>query len=250
MTTEFGEKRPDVGEQVTSIPLYRDLLIRATLKDHNRAISDDITAIDFSGPFAETANKLNRLTQTDSRKREHGTLAYLTSGGRVLIKNKITRGDEAFVSVYAEITPHFAKLLLPRAYKQDRFIASHIHSHPVDSPPSPMDLSHLLLTSKETFAQTSILVVTPDRRILVLRGSQTPQLSQKEVEAKLTLWTRQVDERITHFTKLDMDADEINDIKARAQWAMLRQIIKKYDLKYFTCPAEQTVARLNLQGEL
>src|ERR1035437_5765071 len=190
MTSEFGEKRPDFGEQVTSASLYRDLLIKATFNDRNRSIGNDITAIDFSGAFAETANKLNRLTQSDPSKREHGTIAYATPAGKVLIRNSIAQGNTDSISLHIEIRPNFGRFFLGISYGQDNFFASMIHSHAIDSPASPLDLSHLLLSGKDFAALTSTFIVTPARGIVVFRGLQTPQLSQLEVEAKIKLWEK------------------------------------------------------------
>ncbi|MGA2911860.1 MAG: hypothetical protein ABSE17_04505 [Candidatus Levyibacteriota bacterium] len=250
MTSEFGEKRPDIGEQISPVPLYRDLLLRATLRDPNRAIGNDVTAVDFSGPFAETADKLNLLTQSDLEKREHGTVVYVIPSGKVLIRNEITQGDETFVSIYTEVKPNVARFFLPKAHKQDRFVGALIHSHPFDAPPSPLDLSNLLSSNKNALAHTSAFIVTPVRKILVFRGAQTPQFSQKEVEAKMNLWKKQIDERVARLRTPAMSDLEVLDMEARAQQTMVRQIIKKYGLRYFVCPVGQTIARLAPQGEL
>jgi hypothetical protein len=248
--TEYGEKRPNISERTTSVPLYVNLLLDATFHNRNRAIDDRITAIDFGGPFTDTADELNHLTQSDSLKREYGTIAYATPNQTVLIRKDITQGNEMGPAIKMDVGINRLSPFLPRTRRQKRFVGSVIHSHPLDTPPSPADIAYLLLSSKDSYSHTSAFIVTPERKIMVFRGLTTPQLSLKEVKTKINLWTTQVNELIKQCVKPGTTPDQIFDIALEAQHAITRQIVQEYGLRYFNGLNGQSVARLNPPGQL
>lgn len=183
-------------------------------------------------------------TLNDPKRREFGKLVYVTSDKKVLLQNRPEIGDEISVNSTAKIHTKNGNITLPWFLRQDKLIGTQIHSHPNKIPTSSYDLFHLLTGDFDMFAFAAVFVVTPQKNIVIFRGEGAPQFTHDQANEKITLWERQMTERVERFATSDTPRSENIEINSKARWALLRQIAQKYKLRVFSGDAKSTKVSL------
>lgn len=225
----------------------RKILIEKTLAS-DRSIDGQINSIDL-GVFGKEAEGLLKRSFADPKGRERGRLVIVTSLGDIQIQKKdivghLTKNGQElrvlfFFSSYRNIHS------VPRPQRQNRFRAVTIHSHGKhDTPQSPRDLRGLFLDEYNTSACTASFVITSQRKILILRGSNTPDMSNEDIDAKIKDWESMLHKRVVKFTNPYEVIDRSMEMQPIAIHAFLRSIARKYDLRMFSCPVERNTATL------
>lgn len=220
------------------IPL-KELLIEATFAS-NRAIRAGITRIDL-GVIGSEAGRLYEKGTVDGN--EHILPSFVTSDRRLLLANQETIGDfnSATTSVAIRRLANFAS---PKQQRQDRFVASLIHNHPSDLPPSTEDLRRIFLSDKETFGATAVLVANSDTKTVVFRGPNTPQYSDKESQDKVVEWDQLIERVALNNWDPTMSIEQIKELEKAAQMIFFQQLALIADLRVFNCPLKENIASL------
>lgn len=125
-------------------------------------------------------------------------------------------------------------------YVQDRYLATMAHTHPIEAPPSPKDLSCLFSDSEHIGAATATWVITGNGSWMALRGRRTPEWSEEERRAKVNDWDRMLERRIRQNLRPGMSKGQVLDINFKAQTAFLRQAAEKYNLQVFVGTKDAT----------
>ncbi len=224
-----------------SIIELKPALIQATFSP-NRAISRDVEGIEL-GVFDGLSRELIDKTMRDPQRRENVYDILVTPNERVFINKEALQG-EAMGATRTYKFQFEENFFGDKRLRQNMFIGSAMHSHPYDFPPSPTDMLCLMYSDAEIEAATSVIVVTPARRIALFRGSGTPQLSPKDADARVRLWNSNLDERISSF-QAATEADSI-DLNKRAQDAQINQIAIKYEIAVFSAPLSESILRRGL----
>lgn len=217
------EMRPSIS--------FKDALRQATFAP-GRVLKGDVKEIEL-GIFGNEARSLSEETAKDPARREFGKIVYVTADGRVLLQNKPTAGDEESITHSLKIA-HKGSSLLPRHLRQDRFIGTLLHSHPVDSMPSIPDLSLILLGDDELEAETAVFVTTPKRNMVVFRGDNTRHLSTEEVDRILKDSETVLKEGIAGYIQSQAPStEELVRFHTLAEAEANKTLINTFDLKFF-----------------
>lgn len=219
-------------------PYHRSLkesLIEATF-DPNRAISDSVRSIDVFD-FRQDINSLLRLSQQDPLHRETGKVVYVTSDKRVLVQNDFIQGTETSVVPMLTMKVNVAQRMGPKVIRQDRYLGTVLHTHGVsNTPPSPADLKPPFHDDFKLEAASAAFIITPERNYAIYRGERTPMLPDNESTRLVEKWNRALENRVEQHIDYLMTPTQVTDIHNRANAALLRDIVKRYDLRMFTGP--------------
>jgi hypothetical protein len=223
----------------TPIPL-KELLIEATFAP-NRAIKPGVTRIDL-GVIGDEARRLYENGIVDGN--EHTLPSFVTSDRRLLLANQEIVGDSNSAITKVAIR-RLANFTGPKQQRQDRFVASLIHNHPSDLPPSTEDLRRIFLSDHETFGATAVFVANSDTKTVIFRGPNTPQYSDQESQDKVVGWDKLIESVALKNWDPVMSIEEIEALDKAAQTIFLQQLALIADLRIFNCPLEENVASLN-----
>lgn len=171
--------------QLTSITL-KQALIETTFNPGRVYEGPDVFDLATLQPDTE---ELIDFTLTHPQRHEAGRFVYVTRDGRVITNKKIIAGGRNHVVLKGEIIILNIPFL-DRRLRQDKFVGSEMHSHSVDSIFSPTDLNRLLYGDEIPDCAASVMLVTPKRKILILRGPQTPSYSVDEIREKMEYLNR------------------------------------------------------------
>lgn len=224
---------------------FKSALVRATFAP-NRALDFNIGEVEL-GVFGELSRELINRTLSDSLRREHLYTALVTSSEKVLVNKEAVLGEESLTRHTFTTEIDMNMLFQPnKRLRQDKFMGAGLHSHPVDFPPSPTDLTGLMYSDFEPDAVTAAFVITPRRRIVIFRGAKTPGLSRAEAAIKVGLWTRNLEERMLSFDDGMMSDEDYIEMQRMAQDAQINQIVAKYDLALFSGALSESTVRRGL----
>lgn len=233
---------PNIGkDKPGQRPLLRDILLETAFKP-GRAISSEIDQLDL-GVFSEEALLLANACFADPDKRNFGKFVYITGSKKVLVPKSAFREVIGEVLIIRNETSNIPREAAERLALDDhQYIGMAIHtSKNLDYAFSSTGLA-ILIEPDSALASSSCLFVTGrTQNMLFFRGQNTPQLSEVEVERKLKLWVRQLEDRIRQFTKSGMSTEEKQEVVGAAQDALLKQICQKYDLRFFAGSSDGSV---------
>lgn len=222
----------------TPIPL-KELLINATFAP-NRALRPGVTRIDL-GVIGSEAARLYEKGTVD--RNEHTLPSFVTSDKRLLLANQETIGDFNSATTTVAIR-RIANFTGPKQQRQDRFIASLIHNHPSDLPPSTEDLRRIFLSDEETFGATAVFVANSDTKTVVFRGPNTPQYSDKESQDKVIEWDKLIEKVALNNWDPSMSLEQIKVLEKAAQMIFFQQLAIVADLRIFNSPVTENIASL------
>ncbi len=225
--SDVSPQEQEIRQQLT----FKEVLLQSAFSK-GRAISDSISEIDL-GIFGKEGKELVRQMIRDPRHREFGKLIYVLNDRRVLLQDQSTIGDEDSTTHSFRTNIIIDNPALPWFMRQDRMLGTSLHSHPEDIPPSSEDLFCLLLSDFDYTASAAIFVSSLQRNFLIFRGKNAPQFTREQINEKIALWEKSIEERVTKFTGPFMLTSEQMEINNKARTALLRQIGQKYDLKIF-----------------
>ncbi len=165
----FSERR-HAAERREYAPRLDQYLVRAAVS-HTLALPHLPRSFDL-GDVGRQAERLLARSLAEPGHPEHAAVVWVNRGGGLSISTKPLRGDEHQVRVPG----------------RDRRLVLTVHTHgDVDTPFSAGDLAGVLLTPSSPRARVGELLITPTRKLLVLRTARTPWLSAEEVEDSITM---------------------------------------------------------------
>lgn len=221
-------------------PLLRDILAEVTFAP-GRTISSSIDGLDL-GVFHEEARVLANECFTDPDEGNFGKFVFVTGAKKVLLPRGTYRGNRQEIQIGGLVSMIPKKIAEEQKSNYYHYLGMIIHtSWNTDRPISIVCLRMLL--NEDTFmgALPAIFIVGKTQNMLIFRGQDTPQWTDREAEKKGSLWIWQLQERLRNFIKPAMSLEESEEIVTRAQKALLRQICAKYDLAYFAGPTDNTI---------
>lgn len=249
------------GEIALRVPLVSEVILNATIAP-NRNIDNSIKKIDI-GDLVYEAQLL----------KDFGTSGFnpMEIDKPILIKNSIFEKNEKAVikckprldvsGGSLEIEMHIVadaeqRRTLPREQRQDGFVAAILHARPVEIPPLPTDITHILLDDIEcVYAGTSVIVSGPQFNHVIFRGPDTPSLNQNEASDFEKKWDGIIKERFISKFGDDIAKEKParssgNKYKSDQEWVILEaiiqkeilnEIIKEYGLIAFTGRADDRI---------
>ena len=233
-----SERTPVDREREPGVVSFRQLLIDTALSD-NLAVPETIRGLDLNeGRFNQDAERLLDESIRDTNGHERGIEVYVTSDKKVLVRNKSLIGFNHSAGKGVEIMVNISTvnnhLQLPRRHRQDRYLASIIHSHGVhDLPPSFPDLQGLFFSPDSIRALPIIFVITTGRKILVARTAKTPHLTEQQLMEKNYRWIAYIEHQFRSQMKWFMRREERRELENKIQTGVLRGIVKDNHLMLF-----------------
>lgn len=136
---------------------------------------------------------------------------------------------------------------LPKKQRQDRFVATALHTHVAESPPSFRDMCGILVNDVEDlFASTSVFAASPDKNYLVFRSRYTPQLGINDasmlMETLENSWIEKTDEAYNSKGKSSSDK-EWHELIPGMENQLLNKIVKDYKLIMFMGQADSQIVK-------
>lgn len=229
-------------ERQQPVPL-RTILAQITLTS-DMGIPEDIPSIDL-GAIGKQAETLLELSLEDPEGLERGQDVLVTPDGRVVIYNKIYVGKHTehgqIIEYQSPITVYPRAPLLPREKRQNRFLATTIHTHGTNFLPiSPTDLRCLLISEYSQAAAPLVFAITPQRKMLLFRTEKTPRYEYGHL-------TRFID----YYTQYLSESSVVPDLgvlpieyQAQLQHGLLRGINSMLNLKAYSCNTTNNIAVL------
>jgi hypothetical protein len=225
-----GEK--PLAEEQLQPPQLRDLFLTATYNS-TRSISPSVNTIAL-GEFGKEADEVIRLTESDSYHNEYLKQVLITQDRRVVVQRNATKGDPNYVESTILIYIDTNKLHMPRPLRQDKTIATQLHSHSIDTAPSALDIAGLLQDESCSHGEVAAFVSNPVRRLLVFRSPDTPMVSEEESIRLRDKWNTAAMQRADTFMRSARSQAELDSIASRISYALLRDIAKHYHLRVFS----------------
>lgn len=217
-------------EVVHRIPRLIEVLRDATLDIKRSLQNPNIKKINL-GIFAKEAERLRRITANDPKHSEAGKLV-LVKNGEVIIEPVVKLGNSSRVTSSVWIRPNndFEQIPnLPKVLRQDVFISTLLHSHPIWVPPTIKDVIPIFFDENERRdARTCVFVANPEHNDLIFRSSKTPTLKQSEIPAFEQAWVRKLEASASRLTK-DMVWETVTSLfgrkaKSSQEWLKLHAI--------------------------
>ena len=234
------------------VPRFSEVALAATFAQ-NRHLDGSVKKIDL-GSLIYEAQLLRNFTVNDPEKREASKLILITNnmeipGGnnKVVIERETRLGDALAVPWSLEmlaVEAFRARRSLSKKQRQDKFVVTSLHTHYVESPPSPGDLTHILVDDiEDPKAETCCFVAGPDFNYLVFRSSQTPQVGKYECPELKDALSMSWLEKKQGLKKLKgaRPEEEISQLEADLRQEFFNGIIRDYGLIVFTGRADSRV---------
>lgn len=230
----MGEFDPSSGkEKIKQVPLLRNILAEYAFKP-GRAIPSDVNSLDL-GVFQGEAMQLANNCFLDAENKDSGKLIYVTGEKKVMVPIRFFQSYINGVLPMLGVTSAVKKEVAEKEKLREPYLVMVIHSHGnTDLSFSATDLLLLMLGDSVPGASVASFIVGRTKNMLFFRGENTPQFDVEEAKKKAKLWTWQLNERVGQFIKPGMNKEEVLGIVGRVEKTLLRQICKKYDLKYFS----------------
>lgn len=261
-------------------PSFEEMLTKVTFTP-NRSIDPTIQKIDL-GSCADFAQELRDKTKVDPKHQEKVRVVEIINDkfpkigeprlavGEILSAKIIssTRHELNTSTRIIQVDEAESRRNLLKMQRQNKFIATALHTHPAESTPSSKDIFNILTDDiEDTGAHTCVFVATPEKNSLIFRGPLTPSLSkrdmpefEKEWERKKTAleankaleisvlkWGKIYAKHIIsqHLTgKPNKEYLELNNV---LEHEVANEIIKKYGLIVFSGPADsRTVNKMTV----
>lgn len=244
----IGDPSQGLEQQPKSITL-RDALVNATFAN-NRAMHPDVKSLQL-GTLGREADELMELTLQHPQKVEYGKLIYATPQHTLLVPTvpvegtfRQGNGTGGEVAFKMSISTFPNRRTWAKEQRQDRFVVTAMHTHSdLDFPPSPQDMLNLFLADDNIKAQTAVFVITKSQKTdgsltsnkyILFRGEHTPQWTDAQANEKVQQWLKMLTERVRAHLSPYMSREEQSAINARAQGALMRHLVRAYDLRLFT----------------
>ncbi len=216
----------------------KELLIEATFAK-NRAIRDSVTRIDL-GVLGSVAERLSDKGRIDAQ--EWAITALVTQDNKLLLSNQEVMGDSSSVTPELRVRVFMNKRNLPRRFWQDRFIATLIHNHPVELPPSPKDLGYIFLEDSDPSATTAVFIASPGWKTVIFRGAKTPQLTNLQSAIQQALWIDLTQQALNSVVNRETNSEHFRLLEMEAQRALIMSLSREYDLRVYGCPIRENIA--------
>lgn len=250
MRHEFYRTGMERKEIVPRVPRLSEVLIAATFAP-NRNIDESIKKIDL-GSLVYEAQLLRDKTANDPKHRESSKLILITNdikiSGRqneVVIEREPRLGDLLrapwSLNILAVEDVQQRNGLLKKQ-RQDKFIATSLHAHDSESPPSPTDLINILKDDiEDPSANTCCFVAGPDLNHVVFRSLQTPQFSKNECtklrEALKISWRGKTQE-LKKLSGLFRSEEKLLELEVALRQEFFNSIINHFGFIVFTGRAD------------
>lgn len=222
----------------------KDVLV-AALFSPTLSIDPRVEQIEL-GELGQAAQGLVDQSLRDPEGLERYHIVYVTAAGEVIVTNregkgsKIKDGQTSLVEIKIRLN---GLQFLPRQFRQDRYLATIMHSHaPYEVPHSGADLGDLFLDIDEPIAQPLSYVISAEAQRLIFRGPQTPQWEKSTVESNVELWKKETykeGNRVKHLARTRLEGLALD---ACIQAEFIRDLVRRYDLRVFWCPSAEEVA--------
>jgi len=235
------------------VPRFSEVALTATFAQ-NRHLDSSVNQIAL-GSLAYEAQLLRNFTVNDPEKREAAKLIVITNNmqipGRqnnVVIESKPRICDEFGGQLDNDILVvediRLRRRLLKKQ-RQDKFIVSSLHTHNVESPPSPCDLTNILLDDIEApNAETCCFVADPNFNYLVFRSSKTPQLDISEfVKIRNVLNESWIEKEEGIKISNGLSEEKISELKAGLIQEFFNRMIREYKLIAFSGRADSGIVK-------
>ena len=227
-----------------AVPVLKDLLI-ATARGSDLLLPGSPESIQL-GTIAPECDRLMQLTYADPQHQEKAAMLYVLPDGKLIIDAKET--SSATVQNGMRTVLHtFIRSRgpqVPRHLRQDKYTVGALHTHGLkDAPQSTSDLIGLFRKVDETNAAMLNAVITPNRKIFIFRGANTPQWEEDFIQSKVQIWRDAFLQRVGHHLRSSMSHFEVDEINRRASTALINQIAQKYDLAIYSCSTSETVLK-------
>ena len=159
-----------------------------------------------------------------------------------MLKNRPDVGTYHEVSASASINylPGTTRDVWVRG-KNERVLMA-LHSHPNDSPPSPQDLTELVVTQETIHAQVAGMIGTANLNYLLLRTlqTQTTEVPAEELEAWRKTWETEFKDRVGSLP-LMMTDDHRRAKETVACYSVFRDMCQTHNIAVYTAPKGGTI---------
>lgn len=229
----------------TPIP-FEKLLIEATFSC-KRGLRNNVNVIDLGecGKKAEDMKDISELIDGN----EHRVDAVVTNNSKLILMDEVI-GNSRSVRSGFKLNLRDDYKILAKKERQEYFFGAPIHNHTAPMPPSPDDLGLMFLEDSHPWGQTALLISTEYEKIAVFRGEQTPEWSLDCVNLQVQLWMKSLDERVMLRVAIEslLRGNELGterriEINRLEQMLFFHKMISEYDLKAFSCPLRENIAR-------
>lgn len=247
---------PDIkaGDPIPQSVDLRDLIVGLT-HSNEVLVPDFVTAINL-GTFGDEARGIFERNQIDFQNgilNERGRGVLVTQDKRVLVSTRDVLSTQSEHGLQISAQQLGASTLHnPNAHNRKDMLTTHlatiIHSHPFGYPPSPADIGGILLDPLNPLSTTLVYVANELGHTLVFRGPQTPHLSKARVEKIVRETTEIIRATVLQNAPCDPTTGEINvsevvRLEKAVQDTTLETMAKAFDLRVFTCPLNEHVAK-------
>ena len=256
MQTSFKVEKKELGSRAK----LEDVVIQAAFANENGAINPEILEIDL-GQYGDLARQLVTETISDPKKREKHAFLWVKQPGDRPAFMWSQRSKNIGGKTFSIPIPNFLNILNPQIK-----VASSLHSHPFEFPPSSQDLANLFTlhgSANEVFTFVSCENRKEERQgnmWLVFRGNNTPDFTFREARKAL----RETSEEIYGMPQPEPKSLVIDAVQSIVQskkqaenmleegreahsrsWQeyWLMKLAEKYDLKVFHVEAGENVAK-------
>lgn len=234
----------DVNIERAEIPQTQHIekLLKDATFDENRAILDGVAAVDL-GEVGETGEVLLDRSLKDPEARERGRRILLDPiMRRITIDSVDTVGTKDNI-VYTFPVEKRNGRISRRKERTTPFMVANIHSHSInDVPLSPEDIKVLFYPLEYPLSMTAVMAITTERKMAAFRGTKTPKWDKEKVDDLSRKWSEEVITKARARLKPGMSNEQIDGTYAVANQQFLRFLHRKYDIRFYSCPAEKNIA--------
>lgn len=208
--------------------LFRPLVGQITYSP-TRVMPEGVTSIDLE-TFSGHAEGLIERSLQDPQGLERARSVYATFGGKIIISTEDILGKKRPGGQTVE-TPIFTPIRRDINIKERLFVTL-MHSHGAKNyPPSPIDCEPLFLSGKDTYALTTVFVVTAEKIFMIFRGVHSPVLSSDQAQSVQAQWNATIQtgslDSLLDFSRSNQGRQQL------FQERLLQQYAKKFSWKVF-----------------
>lgn len=231
-------------EEVQSEPLwspdrFKEEISRASRK-HSIPMRRLPPQVDIGREYSDLGRGMLDRSLKDNLKRERLRTAKVTYNGEIVVdRDDFVANEKEPLKMKSEWRFGIKDPYRDPRYRQTELPAFAIHTHPLEYPPSPIDISALVLEEGEE----ADLIFAPEVNYLLLKTLETPQYNGNQTRSLGKKWENMVIERYTSIGVRPSYGSKIyyEALAGKAGWAAVRDITRKYKIAVYTSFKDSSV---------
>lgn len=215
-------------------------VISKAARTHSIPIKRLPLQVDIGKKYSSLGRGMLNRSLEDKLKRERLRTVRVTFNGELVADSEdVVAGEVEPFKMRVEWKYRIRDPYHDPRYTQSESLGIAIHSHPIEMPPSPVDISSLVFEEGEE----AEIIFAPELNYLLFKTLETPQFDLSQTHDLGEKWSNMVIDRYKRISTHIPNGSKIlyEALSGKAGWAAVRDIARKYRIAVFTSFKDSSV---------